>query len=110
LQKSYADVSDFYKDRQGPKAKTEKEILVITVDGKGVVMRKDQIQKKNHRKRFKKIRKLDERKKKDADDTKKVKPGKKKVSTVIGVYTIAPRTAGDFLKKEEKWKKATKSL
>jgi hypothetical protein len=106
MHKSCVDVPQFYANRQGPNAETEKEIIVATGDGKGVVMRKDQLEKKIVKKRLRKLRKKGERVKKQVDETGK-KLGKKKMSTVIGVYTIASheRTVEDFLargKKEEK--------
>lgn len=98
MHKSSIDVPKFYENRQGPDAKTEKEIIVATGDGKGVVMRKDQLEKKVVKKRLRKMRKTGERVKKEVDK-KSERLGKKKMSTVIGVYTIAAdeRTAGDFL-------------
>jgi hypothetical protein len=103
MHKSCVDVPGFYANRQGPDAETEKEIIVATGDGKGVVMRKDQLEKKVAKKRLRKMRKQGERLKKKVDETDK-KLGKKKMSTVIGVYTIAPhaRTAEDFLTRGEK--------
>lgn len=107
MHKSSVDVSQFYKERQGPDAGTEKEIIVATGDGKGIVMRKDQIEKKIIKKQPRKMRKKGERIKKEKERKKKnEKLGKKKISTVIGVYTIAPheRTVEHFLTrgKEEK--------
>jgi hypothetical protein len=68
----------------------------------GVVMRKDQIEKEVVKKRLRKMRKKWERAKRDKK-AKNDKPGKKKMSTVIGVYTIAAheRTVEHFLTKEE---------
>lgn len=101
MQKACVDVPHFYKERQGPKEETEKEILVATMDGKGVIMRKDQIEKKTSKKRRRKIRKIGEREKKKIEKGNE-KPGRKKMSTVIGAYTIDPheRTAENFLNKE----------
>jgi hypothetical protein len=106
MHKSCVDVPQFYANRQGPNAETEKEIIVATGDGKGVVMRKDQLEKKVVKKRLRKLRKRGERVKKQVDEADK-KLGKKKMSTVIGVYTVASheRTVEDFLtrgKKEDK--------
>lgn len=105
MDKASVDVPQFYEKRQGPDAGTEKEIIVATADGKGVVMRKDQIEKKVAKKRLRKMRKKGERAKKQVQE-KNEKPGKKKMSTVIGVYTIAPheRKVEHFLTrgKEEK--------
>ena len=98
MSKSCIDVPQFYEGRQGPDAGTEKEIIVATGDGKGVVMRKGQIEKKAVKKQPRKIRKKGERIKKEVTE-KRERPGKKKMSTVTGVYTIAPheRTGEDFL-------------
>ena len=68
MQISCVDVPKFYEERQSPEAKIEEEILVATIDGKGIVMRKDELKKKEPKKRLKKIRKLGERQ------------GKKKIS------------------------------
>ena len=86
MHKSCVDVAEFYEKRQGPEAGTEKEIIVATGDGKGVVMRKDQLEKKVAKKRPRKMRKKGERVKKKADEKEK-RLGNKKMSTVIGVYT-----------------------
>src|SRR5580658_9225847 len=106
MHKACVDIPKFYEKRQGPDAGTEKEIIVATGDGKGIVMRKEQLEKKVAKKRLRKMRKRGERIKKKVNE-KNEKPGKKKMSTVIGVYTIAAheRTVEDFLsrgKKEEK--------
>ncbi|MGA8163520.1 MAG: ISKra4 family transposase [Waddliaceae bacterium] len=106
MHKSSVDVPKFYEKRQGPDAETEKGIIVATADGKGVVMRKDQIEKKVTGKRLRKMRKTGERVKKKVDK-KNEKPGKKKMSTVIGVYTIDSheRTVEDFLTRGKDGKK-----
>jgi hypothetical protein len=103
MNKSCIDVSRFYENRKVPDEKTEKEIIVATGDGKGVVMRKDQIEKKTGKKRPRKMRKKGERTKKKVEEESK-RLGKKKMSTVIGVYTIDrhERTAEDFLNRKEK--------
>ncbi len=105
MHKSCVNVPEFYEKRQGPEAGTEKEIIVATGDGKGVVMRKDQLEKKVAKKRPRKMRKKWERIKKKEDEKDK-RLGNKKMSTVIGVYTIAPheRTAEDFLTRDKKEK------
>ena len=97
------DAPKFYEERQGPDKETEKEILVGTMDGKGVVLRKDQLAIKIPKKRLRKMRKLGEKEQKHANEQNDGKLGKKKMSTVIGVYTIDPheRTAESFLSKEK---------
>jgi hypothetical protein len=105
MHKSCVDVPQFYEKRQGPDAETEKEIIVATGDGKGIIMRKNQLEETVTKKRPRKMKKKGERIQKKEKNHEK--PGKKKMSIVIGVYTIASheRTVEDFLtrgKKEEK--------
>ena len=104
VRKSSVDVEKFYEERPKPAIETEKEILVATIDGKGIVMRKDQLVKKIRKKHPRKMRKIDEREQKPTDLK---KPGKKKMSTVIGIYTIEAqkRTAESLLSKEKKEEK-----
>ena len=96
VRKSSVDVEKFYENRSQPTIETEKEVLVATIDGKGIVMRKDQLIKKVRKKHPRKMRKINERKQKPTDPK---KLGKKKMSTVIGVYTIETqkRTAESLL-------------
>ena len=54
IQTSRIDVPDFYKERQGPDARTEKEILVAAMDGKEVVMRKNQLEQRTPKKQLRK--------------------------------------------------------
>jgi len=105
MQKACSNVSNFYKESPAPDAKSEKEILVATVDGKGVFMKKGQLKEKSFKPQFREMRKLGEKKKAQSDEKKKeVKRGKKKMSTVIGAYTVAPhqRTVESFLTKGKK--------
>jgi hypothetical protein len=97
------DAPKFYEERQEPDRETEKKILVGTIDGKGVVLRKDQLAIKTPRKRPRKMRKIGEKAQKRTEEQNGKKLGKKKMSTVIGVYTIDPheRTAESFLSKEK---------
>ena len=97
------DAPKFYEERQGPNKETEKGILVGTMDGKGVVLRKDQLAIKIPKNRLRKMRKIGEKKQKPTDEQNDGKLGKKKMSTVIGVYTIDPyeRTATSFLSREK---------
>ena len=60
INKSCVDVPKFYAERRGPEAKIEEDILVATIDGKGVVMRKDQIAKSAPKKQLRKMRKIGE--------------------------------------------------
>jgi len=89
INKACVDVPNFYEEREGPDPKTENEILVATIDGKGVVMRKGQIVEPSPKKHRKRMRKIGEKQRlAEAKNTRK--PGRKKMSTVVGVYTIAP--------------------
>ena len=47
MKKASVDVPIFYEMRQNPDAKSEKELLVVTMDGKGVVMKKNQFEAEN---------------------------------------------------------------
>jgi hypothetical protein len=81
ISKNYSkDISEYYKKLKAPS--NEEDILVISIDGKGVPIKKDQTTKKPMR--LKKGEKL----------------GKKKMSTVTSVYTIEKhkRTPEDILK------------
>lgn len=102
VQKACVNVPKFYEERQSPGVSTEKKILVATVDGKGIVMRKDQIKIRVRKKR--RMRKIKEREIKKTIKRMGEKIGKKKMSTVIGVYTIDPqeRTPAEFLTREKK--------
>lgn len=99
IHKSCVDVPQFYEKRQEPDVGTEKEIIVATGDGKGVVMRKDQIERKFVKQQSRKMRKKGEKMQKKVEHSERL--GKKKMSTVIGVYTIASheRTVEDFLRR-----------
>lgn len=103
VQKTFVNVPKFYEERQSPEISTEKKILVATVDGKGVVMRKDQVKIRIRKKRrMKKTKERERRKKMIKKGGQKI--GKKKMSTVIGVYTIDPqeRTPAEFLTRGKK--------
>lgn len=107
VNKSSIDAPKFYAEREGPDAKTEEDILVATIDGKGIIMRKDQIAKSAPKNQVRKMKKIGERKKKPKGLKNNEKLGKKKMSTVIGVYTVAPnkRSPEEILSKESQGKK-----
>jgi hypothetical protein len=74
MKESCFDVPNFYKERQALPTSSEKELLVATGDGKGIVMRKDQIEKKPSKKPLPRIRKIGEKeRKKTIEDTVKGK-------------------------------------
>jgi len=64
------DVDEFYKKKSAPDLNEEGELLVVTLDGKGVPIKKEEPS-------LKKVRLK-----------KGEKPGKKKMSTVTAIYTI----------------------
>lgn len=76
------DAQNFYDQKAAPAKKTEGELLVATVDGKGVPIRSEELQGE-------KIRL-----------GKGEKPGKKKEAIVSAVYTVDrfPRTAEDVIR------------
>ena len=55
MKNAYLDVPDFYETRQKPD--NEEELLVATLDGKGVVMKKNQIEQKTPKQRPRKMKK-----------------------------------------------------
>ena len=103
INKSCIDVPKFYAERRRPDAKTEEDILVATIDGKGVVMRKDQIAKTTPKNQLRKMRKIGERKKKPDGITNKEKLGKQPLWIANPewlLYTVLftlPRTLHLFL-------------
>ncbi|MBF5058545.1 ISKra4 family transposase [Candidatus Neptunochlamydia vexilliferae] len=103
IQRAGIDAPNFYKERQEPFKKSEKEIFVATADGKGIVMKKGELEKPPPKKKPRKMKKKGERSKKSQAES-ELKPGKKKMSTVIGAYTISrhKRTAESILSKKKK--------
>jgi hypothetical protein len=69
-EKAEQDVAGFYSHHSKHEYQDEAELLVVTVDGKGVPIKKDEPAKKKVRL------------------TKGEKPGRKKMSTVTAVYTV----------------------
>ena len=99
VQRAAMDFDAFYDQRRGDPASTEKtgDILVLTVDGKGVVMRKQDLREPT-------------RKAAEASDSKKSplsdgeqKKNNKRMSTVASVYTVEPfvRKAEDIVLKRK---------
>ncbi|NER39359.1 MAG: hypothetical protein F6J93_36340 [Oscillatoria sp. SIO1A7] len=90
---SYRDFDEFYQAKQARSNQEEKigDILVISVDGKGVVMRQDDL-RPDTKKRAAGQKKLKKRL------TKGEKRNSKRMATVAAVYTIEPilRTAIAF--------------
>lgn len=90
-----ADFDDFYSSRAHAEDNGDApgEILVITVDGKGIVMRHDALREATRKAAKKQQRKLKKRL------TKGEKRNRKRMATVASVYTIDRdvRTADDIL-------------
>ncbi len=88
------DFDDFYAERgQINEAEAQGELLVITVDGKGIVMRHDSLREPTRQAAAKQKHKLRGRL------TKGEKRNRKRMATVASVYTIAPdvRTASTIV-------------
>ena len=101
--KSAYDFENFYAQQQAQSVAWEKtgEIVVISVDGKGVVMRREDLRPETQR------RALSSRKKLNKRLTKGEKRNAKRMATVASVYTINPfvRTPQQIVSTEEEEKK-----
>lgn len=98
-QKTAGDFDEFYVSQQAKSSSPEErgEILVITVDGKGVVMRQEDLRPNTKKRAISGQRKLEKRL------TKGEKRNSKRMATVAAVYTIKPffRTAAQIVKPQE---------
>jgi len=110
---SSTDIADFYLNRPMQNEDTESELLVATVDCKGVLMRKSELKKKDSNSKLRRLRKVREKinsTPKNNHEEPDKKNGKKKMSCVAAVYTIKRnrRTAEEILAnhKKEKNKKS----
>lgn len=105
VRKSSEHVCEFYNNRS-ISSDDKNEILVATVDCKGIQMRKSELHEKEICPKIRRMRKLGERVKKleKAAETAEEKDGKKKMSVITAVYTINRhiRTAEDILSKHKK--------
>jgi hypothetical protein len=92
---SSVDFDSFYSARQAESKQLEQkgEILVITTDGKGVIMRTEDLRPATQKRALNAHKKLDKRL------TKGEKRNSKRMATVASVYTIDPfiRTAEQIL-------------
>ncbi len=104
VRKSSRNVNEFYKNRL-ISTDNKNNILVATVDCKGIQMRKSELPTQKIQPKFKRMRKLGERVVKKEAPSKNVegKDGKKKMSVVTAVYTINRhvRTAEDIISKHK---------
>ena len=87
------DFELFYQQRQQP-SQPSSEILVISTDGKGIVVRKDDLRAQTRKSADKESHKMAKRLSKGE------KLNRKRMAQVASVYTIAPfiRTASDIVK------------
>jgi hypothetical protein len=81
--RSAADVDDFY-DTSTPEAAADDDVLVISVDGKGLVMRPDSLRPATERAAAAATTKLETRLSKGE------KPNRKRLAEVGAVYDVAP--------------------
>jgi len=101
--KSAYDFEQFYRDKQAQSLELEKtgEIVVISVDGKGVVMRTEDLRPDTQKRALAASKKLKKRL------TKGEKRNSKRMATVASVYTINPlvRTPKQILNPSDEEKK-----
>jgi len=95
--KASLDFEEFYSSRKGNKSEKEKDILAISLDGKGVVMRKDSLREPTKKAAEKEKHKLKTRLSRGE------KGNRKRMATVAAVYDIAEhhRTAEHVMNIEE---------
>lgn len=97
--KSASDFDQFYEYQQAQSKQSEQtgEIIVISADGKGVVMRKEDLRPNTQKRAISSQKKLEKRL------TKKEKRNSKRMATVAAVYTIKPfiRTPQQILNSKE---------
>jgi len=102
---SSVDAQDFYKNLPVSSQNLPNELLVASVDCKGVLMRKSELEKKETLPKYRRLNKLGERIKKPIKkSSEKLRDGKKKMSCVTAVYTIKcnVRTAENILANHKK--------
>jgi len=97
------DFDAYYAKEKAEKAEDSKDILVMSTDGKGVVMREDSLREAT--------RLAAKRKKQEGQKLARLKPGeksnRKRMSTVATVYTVAPyvRTPEEVMANTDESKK-----
>jgi hypothetical protein len=95
VMRSAVDFDAFYKERYEYRPSEETgSIMVITADGKGVPMRREDLREETRKRAEESSAKLESRRSRGE------KPNKKRMATVAGVYTVEPyrRTAEDVLR------------
>ena len=83
-QRASVDFDGFYAQRTPDNAQPSSDILVISADGKGIVMRHEDLREATRKAAEKKSSKLDKRLSKGE------KKNRKRMSTVAAVYTVGP--------------------
>jgi len=85
VQRAARDFDAFYEARRPEAALMDHSVLVITVDGKGVVMRQEDLREQTRKAAAKRKRKM------KARLCKGEKTNAKRMATVASVYTVSPR-------------------
>ena len=99
-----SDFDKYYTQKKIESIENNEDILVMSTDGKGIVMREDSLREAT--------KKAAKRKKKEGPQLTRLKPGekpnRKRMSTVVTVYTVAPyeRTPKDIMAKPDESKKS----
>lgn len=117
---SSINIADFYMDQPMQQEDAESELLVASVDCKGVAMRKSELKKKDSRPELRRLQRTHEKVKKapkhEENEIKtnhhSQKTGKKKMSCVTAAYTIKRniRTPEEILANHNKVKNKRNSL
>lgn len=97
--KAAEDFDEFYEGREADGPEETDDLLVLTEDGKGVVMRKEALREETRKAAERKRRRRKRRKGKNLVKKKKEKDSRKRVAMVAAVYTVAPhaRTAEEVI-------------
>lgn len=85
VQRAARDFDAFYETRQPGPAQVEHSVLAISADGKGVVMRNEDLREQTRQAAAKRKRKM------KARLSKGEKTNAKRMATVASVYTVSPR-------------------
>jgi len=103
LERAVGDFDDFYKGREVMEQETSGPILVISVDGKGIVMRKEDLREATRKAAEQRTRKLKKKL------TRGEKRDTKRMATVATVYTIEPhcRTPDDIVDEVRRLRRAS---
>lgn len=94
VRRAAVDFDHFYQSRPAPEPAKTESVLVVTADGKGIVMVAEDLREATRKAAQQSSRKLDKRL------TKGEKRNRKRMATVAAVYTVAPfvRTPEDVVR------------